>query len=107
MKLTNNYKKEIKMKNTFKEDLEKRLSNPKVKHEFDLLDTEYKIIQSVIDIRKGLDLTQKELSNLTGIDQADISKIERGIANPTLKLLQKLANGMGMTIELKFVPKPK
>jgi len=98
---------ETKMKHTFKEDLENRLSNPDVRKEFELLDTEYKIIQSVTDIRKELDLTQKQLSSLTGIDQADISKIERGLSNPTLKLLQKLANGLGMTIELKFVPKPK
>jgi len=52
-------------------------------------------------------LTQKELSERTGINQADISKLENGTRNPSLNLLKRLADGMDMMLELKFVPKPK
>ncbi|MDE6220689.1 MAG: helix-turn-helix transcriptional regulator, partial [Lachnospiraceae bacterium] len=41
----------------------------------------------------------------TGINQADISKLENGTRNPSLKLLKRLADGMGMTLKLEFVPK--
>ena len=37
--------------------------------------------------------------------QADISKLENGIRNPSLKLLKRLAEGMNMTLKLEFVPK--
>lgn len=50
-------------------------------------------------------LTQKELADRTGINQADISKLENGTRNPSLKLLKRLAEGMGMTLKLEFIPK--
>ena len=57
----------------------------------------------MIDARKESGLTQKQLSERTGIAQADISKLERGNANPSLRTLQRLAAGMGMNIRIEFV----
>ena len=65
------------------------------------------MIRAVLDTRIRLNLTQKELSKLTGISQADISKIENGTRNPSLNILKRLADGMGMRLELKFIPKEK
>ena len=45
-------------------------------------------------------LTQTELSKITGIHQAEISKIERGIGNPSIKTLQRIAKGLGLNLEL-------
>ena len=42
---------------------------------------------------------------LLGINQADISKLENGTRNPSLKLLKRLADGMGMDLKLVFTPK--
>lgn len=93
------------MNYTFKDDLAKRMQNPEFKKEYEALESEYSIIQAIIDVRKQKNLTQEQLSKLTGIDQADISKIERGVSNPTLKLLRKLADGMGMELKIGFIPK--
>lgn len=93
------------MKHTFREDIEKRLDNEEFKNEYIALESEYKVIQSLIELRNSFNMTQKELSKLTGIDQADISRIERGLSNPTIKLLQKIADSLNMTLELRFVPK--
>ena len=49
-------------------------------------------------------MTQKQLADATGINQADISKLERGNANPSLRTLQRLAAGMGMRLKLEFEP---
>lgn len=49
-------------------------------------------------------LTQKQLSENVGIYQSDISKIERGIGNPSITTLQRLADGMGMKLKIEFVP---
>ena len=66
-----------------------------------------KVGRFIAQNRKNLNLTQKELSERTGINQADISKLENGTRNPSLNLLKRLADGMDMMLELKFVPKPK
>ena len=50
-------------------------------------------------------LTQKELAERTGIAQGDISKLENGNANPSIRTLQRLANGMGMTLKVEFIPR--
>ena len=49
-------------------------------------------------------MTQKDLAEKTGITQSDISRLENGSANPSLKTLQRLAKGMGMNLKLEFVP---
>lgn len=53
--------------------------------------------------RESVNMTQKQLAKETGIYQADISKIERGNANPSLSTLKRLADGMNMELQLKFV----
>ena len=45
-------------------------------------------------------LTQEELSQLTKIDQSDISKIESGILCPTLNTLKKIARGLNEVIRI-------
>ncbi len=77
-----------------------------MKNELAVVDL-HEIIQAFIEARRVSGMTQKELSDLTGIAQGDISKLESGSANPSLKTLQRLAEGMGMTLKLEFVPVAK
>jgi len=88
----------------FKDYLEIQMKDPEFKAEYDALEPEFAIIQAIIDARKKSDLTQKELSERTGITQADISKLENGNANPSLRTLRRLAKGLGMRLKLEFIP---
>ena len=54
--------------------------------------------------RKEQNLTQEQLAQVTGIDQANISRLENGTANPSLRTLKRLAAGMGMALKVEFVP---
>ena len=54
------------------------------------------------EARARKSITQLELSGLSGIDQSDISKIERGVYNPSINTLEKLANAMGMKLSILF-----
>jgi transcriptional regulator with XRE-family HTH domain len=47
-------------------------------------------------------MTQKALEEATGVQQSEISKIERGVANPTRDTLVKLGAAFGQ--RLAFVP---
>ena len=89
----------------FDKFLEEQLKYPEVKKEYDALAPEFTIIQALIDARRIAGMTQKQLSERTGITQSDISKLENGNSNPSIKTLKKLANGMNMDLKIEFVPK--
>ena len=91
----------------YKEYKEKKLKDPEVKKEYDVLGPEYDIIQAMIDARKKQNMTQKDLSEKTGITQADISRIENGTRNPSLEMLKRLAKGLGMQLKVEFVSPKK
>ena len=59
----------------------------------------------LLEAREQRKITQSDLSKVTGIAQGDISKIEKGSANPSLKTLKRLADGLGMNLKIEFVNK--
>lgn len=89
----------------FQELLNDQLQDDKFRKEWESIQPEMDVIRAIVDARISQNLTQKELAERTGINQADISKLENGTRNPSLKLLKRLADGMGMTLKLEFVPK--
>lgn len=93
----------IDMKDDFEKYLEQQLQDENFKKEWDALEPEFAIIQAMIDARAEKGLTQKELSERSGIAQGDISKLENGNANPSVRTLQRLANAMGKTLKIEFV----
>ena len=90
---------------TFHDMLSKQLQDEEFKKEYDALEPEFTIIKALLNAREASGLTQKDLAERTGIAQGDISKLETGNANPSLRTLQRLAAGMGMKLKLEFVPK--
>jgi transcriptional regulator with XRE-family HTH domain len=89
---------------TLEKALAEQMKNPDFRAEYEALEPEFAIIQAIIDARKDSGMTQKELAEATGIAQADISKLENGNANPSLKTMQRLASGMGMKLKIEFLP---
>ena len=89
---------------TYKDLLTDQMQDPTFKAEWDALQPERAIIEAVIDARTAAGLTQKELAEKSGIAQSDISKLENGNANPSLRTLQRLAHGMGMRLRIEFLP---
>lgn len=66
---------------------------------------EEEVVRAIREARTRKKITQSELSRRTGIDQGDISKLEHGTRNPSLKLLKRLANGLDMDLVVMFVPR--
>ena len=88
---------------TFEQYKKRMLENPEVKAEYDALEPEYDLIRALTEARKNQNLTQKQLSEKTGITQADISRIENGTRNPSLEMIKRLAGGLGMRLRLEFI----
>ena len=66
------------------------------------VDISHKLGYQVFKTRKEVGMTQKELAEKTSIYQADISKIERGLANPSVETLQRIADGLGVELKIEF-----
>ena len=90
---------------TFNQFFDEQMKNPEFKKEYENLQPEFDVIRTLINARKSVHITQQELAKKTGISQADISKIENGTRNPTLNMLKRLADGLGMQLRLDFIPK--
>ena len=91
----------------WKEFLNEQLEDPELRAEWDVLEPEFTIVQAIINARKNAGLTQKQLSERAGIAQSDISKLETGDCNPSLKTLKRLASAMDMTLRVEFTRRPR
>lgn len=60
----------------------------------------YKIAVQVMDLREKHGLTQAQLAQLSGMSQADISRIERGSTSPTTRTLQRIADALDADVRL-------
>ena len=69
-----------------------------------LVEPERQITRAMLEGRQNNHFTQEQLAEATGINQANISRLENGTANPSLRTLKRLAAGMGMELKLEFVP---
>lgn len=90
---------------SFDDFLEEQLKDPEVKKEYDKLENEYQIRNALVKARAERNMSQKELAKKTGLYQGDISKLEKGLRNPTVRMLNKIADGLGMVLKIEFVPK--
>lgn len=92
------------MGKNFRETLDEQMKDPEFRAEWEALEPERQIIHAIIEGRVANDLSQKQLADATGIAQADISRLENGTGNPSLRTLKRLAAGMGMQLKIEFVP---
>ncbi len=90
---------------TLEEYKAQKMQDPDFAQAYEEVQPEMNIIRALVDARTSQNLTQKELSERTGIAQTEISKLENGTRNPSIKLLQRLADGMGMILNVTFTPK--
>lgn len=49
-------------------------------------------------VRKAHHLLQKDLADQAGLDRSYVSKLERGLADPTLSTLTKIANAYDLSV---------
>ena len=57
---------------------------------------------NIKQLRIEKNLTQEELAELIGMDQADLSKLEKGLANPSIKTLKRIAEGLHSKISISI-----
>ena len=81
------------------------MQDKEFRKEYEDLQPEMNIMRAMMDARIRAGMTQMELSQKSGISQADISRLENGTRNPSVALLKRLAEAMDTTLIIEFVPK--
>ena len=92
--------KETNMSTHFKEFVKEveRDATPDERRLLDESRRRFGIGAKLLDRRLGAGMTQRELADASGVDQAEISRIERGQGNPTAQTLQALGMPLGVTL---------
>lgn len=88
---------------TLKEYVKKREGRPEFKREFARYQPEIECVRILIDAQIEQNLSLKELAKITGIRQYKFRKILNGKRIPTMKILQKIAKGLGKTVKVQII----
>ena len=82
----------------------KQMQDPEIRAYAEQMQPFADLAKAVVGARIERNLTQQELSKLTGVAQSDISRLESCEGNPSLKTLIRIAEGMDMRLQVSFVP---
>ncbi|NHB97591.1 helix-turn-helix domain-containing protein [Photorhabdus stackebrandtii] len=80
----------------------KALANPNVKAEYDTLEPEFELINTLLRIRHAAGLTQNQVAQRMGTKEANISRLEKGNGNSTLKTLLNYAKACNCELHFSF-----
>jgi len=92
---------------SYEAHLNELLKDPEFKKAYENAQPYYHYHRELIRARLNKEISQKDLSVLSGIDQGNLSKLEQGLGNPSIKLLRRLAQALDMDLVIQFVPKSK
>lgn len=84
--------------------LEENMKDPEFRREYEALEPERAMTRALVAARKAQGMTQAELSEMSGISQADISRLENGTRNPSIALLKRVAAALDSTLHIEFIP---
>ena len=86
----------------FRKFLNKQLEDPDFRKEWDEMESEYQIMKAMIAARMETGITQQQLSEKTGINQSNLSRIENGNGNPSVSTLHRIASALGKKLSISF-----
>lgn len=89
----------------FRRHLENLLKDPEFAAEYKALEVQHAFARQVIEARAKLGWTQTELAKKVGTSQANISKIEHAEMNPTIELMNRIAQGLDMQLQIMLTDK--
>jgi DNA-binding XRE family transcriptional regulator len=80
---------------------EARAEGPEAVEQLETLGAHFRMGRKLAEARRAQHLTQKQVAQRAKVDQAQISDMERGAANPTFTTLSAVALAVGMEVDLK------
>jgi ribosome-binding protein aMBF1 (putative translation factor) len=90
------------VKMNYRQYLKKQLKNKQFKKEWDKLEPEYKLIESLIAARLKKGFTQEKLAKKIKTKQESISRVESGRVVPSIPFLKRIAQALDSRLEVKL-----
>lgn len=87
---------------TFEDHLQELLKNPKFRKEWEESELEYQLSRILIQKRLDKKISQRDLAEKANTTQAVISRIEAMNSNPSIGLLKRLAQALGVKLRVSF-----
>jgi ribosome-binding protein aMBF1 (putative translation factor) len=81
-------------------EAEAAAEGPEAVAELEAFRLHFSLARQLGEQRRAQRMTQRQLAARSGIDQAEISRIERGQANPTTATLGALVGALGLDVRL-------
>lgn len=61
------------------------------------------LVDELVRVRQEENMTQAELAERIGIQQSNVSRLERGHSNPSIDFIERVAKGLNREIKIEFV----
>lgn len=96
-------KKQFKKSIDFQAHLQEKLKDPQFKKYYDEFGKQLEIAYGLLQLRKKMGLSQRQLAKKVGTTQSNIARIESGQQNFTVELLQRIAKAYKRNVKIEFV----
>jgi ribosome-binding protein aMBF1 (putative translation factor) len=83
--------------------LRTQLKNSSFKHKWEESEVQYQLVRQLIKARMSQQISQRKLAQKAKTTQAVISRIESFSVNPSIGLVDKLAQALGKRLSIKLV----
>lgn len=61
------------------------------------------LVKEIVRVRQEEHLTQSQLAEKIGIQQSNVSRLERGHSNPSIDFIEKIAKGLNCKLRIEFI----
>lgn len=79
------------------------MRNPEFKKAYEARMPEFALRRAMLDARLKKGMTQKQIAERAGTTQSAIARFEAGGANPTLDLMTRISEALGMRLEIRLI----
>lgn len=80
------------------------MKDDEYRREYDALETEFTLIDAMIEARTMAGLTQEELARRMETSQSAIARLETGRSKPSARTLERFAKATGTSLKITFEP---
>lgn len=87
---------------TFEQHLKESLKDPEFRKEWENSEVEYQLSRTLIARRLQKKISQRELAKRAKTTQAVVSRVEAMNSNPSIGLLKRLAQALGLKLKIGF-----
>lgn len=85
---------------------EERATDPDFRAAFDAGAQRDALVRALVDARKHLGITQRQLAERTGLTTSALSRMEAGAVDPRWSTIARVAHALGARVELLLNEKP-